>query len=108
MVSLLAWSMLLVKTHTPWLLAPFPSKPPRPQVCEESALLREFLGCSSRVSNSDIAADAEVDDVSMVSASKIGGGSVKNSALTNVRCGYIEAEDCILVNVTAKRIVAPK
>ncbi|CAM9537404.1 unnamed protein product [Ectocarpus sp. 4 AP-2014] len=77
-------------------------------VCEESALLREFLGCSSRVSNSDIAADAEVDDVSMVSASTLGGGSVKNSALTNVRCGYIEAEDCILVNVTAKRIVAPR
>lgn len=66
------------------------------------------MGCSSRVSNSDIAADAEVDDVSMVSASTLGGGSVKNSALTNVRCGYIEAEDCILVNVTAKRIVAPR
>lgn len=49
-----------------------------------------------------------MDDVSMVSACQIGDGSVKNSALTNVRCQHIEAEDCILVNVTAKRIVAPK
>eukprot|EP00904_Undaria_pinnatifida_P006054 jgi/Undpi1/2579/HiC_scaffold_13.g05958.m1 len=75
---------------------------------EESDLLREFLGVTSRVSNSEVGDGVEVDDVSMVSASKLGTGSVKNSALTNVRCAHIEAEDCILVNVTAKRIVAPK
>lgn len=75
---------------------------------EESDLLREFLGVTSRVSNSDIGEHAEVDDVSLVSASVLGSGSVKGSALSNVRCCHIEAEDCILVNVTAKRIVAPK
>ena len=49
-----------------------------------------------------------MDEVSMVSASVIGGGEVKDSVLANVRCSHIEAEGCILVNVTAKRIVAPK
>ena len=75
---------------------------------EESDLLREFLGVTSRVSNSEVGDEVEVDAVSMVSACKLGTGSVKNSALANVRCSHIEAEDCILVNVTAKRIVAPK
>lgn len=75
---------------------------------EESDLLREFLGVTERVSNSELGEDVEVDAVSMVSACTLAGGSVKNSALANVRCAHIEAEDCILVNVTAKRIVAPK
>lgn len=70
--------------------------------------MREFLGVSSRVSNSDLGEGVEVDDVSLVSASQVGSGFVKGSVLANVRCGHIEAEDCILVNVTAKRIVAPK
>lgn len=78
------------------------------QVSEESDLLRDFLAVKSRVSNSELGEGVEVDDVSMVSASDIGTGSVKGSALTNVRCCHIEAEDCILVNVTAKRIIAPK
>lgn len=78
------------------------------QTCEESALLRSFLGVGERVTNSDLGEGLDVDDVSLVSACKLGGGHVKNSALTNVRCAHIEAEDCILVNVTAKRIVAPK
>ncbi len=33
-------------------------------------------------------------------------GFVKNSVLSNVRCKYIEAENCVLINVTAERIVA--
>lgn len=78
------------------------------QVSEESDLLREFLGVTSRVSNSELGEGADVDDVSMVSACKLGDGYVKDSALTNVRCAHIEAEGCVLVNVTAKRIVAPK
>lgn len=78
------------------------------QVSEESDLLREFLAVKSRVSNSDLGEGVEVDETSMISACELGTGSVKSSALTNVRCCHIEAEDCILVNVTAKRIIAPK
>ena len=33
-------------------------------------------------------------------------GTVRNSVLCNVRCKYIDAEDCILINVTADRIYA--
>jgi len=31
---------------------------------------------------------------------------VVNSVLSNVRCKYIDAVDCVLINVTAERIVA--
>jgi hypothetical protein len=31
---------------------------------------------------------------------------VRNSVLCNVRCKYIDAEDCVLINVTADRIFA--
>ena len=33
-------------------------------------------------------------------------GFVRNSVLNNVRCKYIEADNCILMNVTADRIIA--
>lgn len=33
-------------------------------------------------------------------------GTVRNSVLCNVRCKYIDAEDCVLINVTADRIYA--
>jgi hypothetical protein len=36
----------------------------------------------------------------------VGTGYVRNSVLSNVRCKYIEAEGCVLINVTAERIVA--
>jgi hypothetical protein len=35
-----------------------------------------------------------------------GTGYVRSSVLSNVRCKYIEAEGCVLINVTAERIVA--
>jgi hypothetical protein len=38
--------------------------------------------------------------------SSAGTGYVRNSVLSNVRCKYIEAEGCVLINVTAERIVA--
>ncbi|CAN0355405.1 unnamed protein product [Phaeothamnion confervicola] len=43
----------------------------------------------------------------MVSSCELGAGSVTGSVLSGVRCNYIEAEGAILVNVTAKRVVAP-
>ena len=33
-------------------------------------------------------------------------GTVKNSVLCNVKCKYIDADGCILINVTAESIVA--
>ena len=33
-------------------------------------------------------------------------GFVRNSVVSNVRCKYIEAEGCVLINVTAERITA--
>jgi hypothetical protein len=33
-------------------------------------------------------------------------GSVQRSVLSNVRCKYIEADNCVLINVTAKKIIA--
>lgn len=33
-------------------------------------------------------------------------GFVRNAVLSNVRCKYIEAEGCVLINVTAERIIA--
>ena len=33
-------------------------------------------------------------------------GFVRNSVVSNVRCKYIEAEGCVLINVTAERIIA--
>ena len=33
-------------------------------------------------------------------------GFIRNSTLSNVRCKYIEAENCVLINVTAERIIA--
>lgn len=49
-----------------------------------------------------------MNDASVVSASKMRSGSEKDSVFTIVRCTLIEAKGCILVNVVAKRIVAPK
>lgn len=49
-----------------------------------------------------------VSEGSCVSASQLTGGFIKGSALTGVRAHYIEAEEAILVNVTADRIIAGK
>lgn len=37
---------------------------------------------------------------------KKGCGSIKNSVLCNVHCNYIDADGCILINVTADSIIA--
>jgi hypothetical protein len=52
----------------------------------------------------------QVDSASCLSSAVVGSSSaegfVRNSVLSNVRCNYIEAEGCVLVNVTADRIIA--
>lgn len=77
---------------------------------KEAALMRLFLGMSEQVRHSEVL-NTEVDSGSCISSCSIGSdsgerGFIRNSVLSNVRCRYIEAEDCVLINVTADRIVA--
>jgi hypothetical protein len=75
----------------------------------EATLARLFYEInenSSRVLNSRIASTAFVDLPSSVCNSVIEAGNVKSSILSCVQCEYIDAEGCILINVTAKRIIA--
>ena len=59
-----------------------------------------FLEVLKEFSNSDL-------NLMLLSfVSKEYNGSVRNSVLSNVRCNYIEAEGCIMVNVTADSIIA--
>ena len=83
----------------------------------ESALMRRFFGMSedtsSRIVNTDTSRIV-VDSSSCVSNCNLGiaeegdisCGSIKGSVLCNVNCKYIDAENCILINVTAERIIA--
>eukprot|EP01060_Flectonema_neradi_P003328 TRINITY_DN12139_c0_g2_i1.p1 TRINITY_DN12139_c0_g2~~TRINITY_DN12139_c0_g2_i1.p1 ORF type:complete len:553 (+),score=133.35 TRINITY_DN12139_c0_g2_i1:55-1659(+) len=54
----------------------------------------------------DSTVTCKLDDQSTVASSTLKEGSVLKSALCNVTAGYIEASGCILVNVTAKKIIA--
>jgi hypothetical protein len=71
--------------------------------------MRLFFGIdgSSRVHDSNTGTTT-IDASSCISASTLTTGTVKGSILSNVRCKHIEAEDCVLINVTAERIIAPK
>ena len=81
----------------------------------EASLMRRFFGFSddkeSRVVNTDTSR-VNVDSSSCISNCNLGAagdsncGSVRGSVLCNVNCKYIEAEGCILINVTAERICA--
>lgn len=80
----------------------------------EASLMRRFFGIETaegRVVNTDTSR-VTVDSSSCVSNCNLGApgdndcGSVRGSVLCNVNCKYIEAEGCILINVTAERICA--
>ncbi|CAM9342494.1 unnamed protein product, partial [Ectocarpus fasciculatus] len=78
----------------------------------EAELMRLFFGLkSSRVRDSAVM-KTDVDNTSCLSschigkAGKKGCGSIKNSVLCNVHCNYIDADGCILINVTADSIIA--
>ena len=74
--------------------------------------MRLFMGISdNELVRESVLTNTFVDQNSCVSGSVIGNesgapGFVRNSVLNNVRCKYIEADNCILMNVTADRIVA--
>ena len=74
--------------------------------------MRLFYGLDDKqIVDTDVV-NTDILDGSLVSSSSLGSthsplqGSVRGSVLTGVRCKYIEAENCILINVTAERIIA--
>jgi hypothetical protein len=82
----------------------------------EAALMRRFFDISeetvSRIVNTDTSR-VTIDALSCISNCNLGMaggddncGSVKGSVLCNVNCKFIDAENCILINVTAERICA--
>jgi ADP-glucose pyrophosphorylase len=74
----------------------------------EAEALRKYLGIESR--DLKLASfGASIDDEtnkSVIIASSAKSGSVKRSVVSNVNCGDIEIDNCLLVNVTAKKIKA--
>ena len=70
-------------------------------------LLRKFFGIEDRKENS-VLHGVTVDDNSCVFGSTIMGGNIVDSALAVVTSPHVEAEGAIIVNCTAKKIVAGK
>ena len=79
---------------------------------EEADLMRLFFNMGSTLIKDSSLLKTDVDSNSLVANCQIGGndakpsGSIKNSVLCNVKCRYIDAEGCILINVTADSIIA--
>ena len=74
----------------------------------EAEALRLYLNIPSRdvkLANFQASIDDE-SNKSVIVASTAKSGSVKSSVVSNVNCGDIQVENCLLVNVTAKKIRA--
>jgi hypothetical protein len=78
----------------------------------EAELMRLFFGLSSSRVRDSAVVKTDVDNTSCLSSCHIGKvgrkhcGSIKNSVLCNVKCNNIDADGCILINVTADSIIA--
>jgi hypothetical protein len=78
----------------------------------EADLMKYFFNIGSTLVRDSTTINTDIDSVSLVASSHIGVagkkscGTVRNSVLCNVRCRYIEADGCILINVTADSIIA--
>jgi len=73
-----------------------------------AALLRRFLGVTANKMSSTIDDSVDVDETSLISASSIKSGSVKNSVVSAVKSLDVQIDGAIVVNCTAKKIVAGK
>ncbi len=76
------------------------------EASEEATFMRQFFQMEEERLKGSALHATQVDDSSVVAMSHLGSGSVRKSVLTGVRCNFIDAEGCILVNVTADRIIA--
>jgi hypothetical protein len=82
----------------------------------DGKLMREFFGFTGYGSpsgangsaDSKVANGTTVDSISYVAGADLGGGIVKKSVVNNVRCTSIEADDCVLINVTCRSLKAKK
>uniref|UniRef100_A0A7S4GK83 Uncharacterized protein n=1 Tax=Eutreptiella gymnastica TaxID=73025 RepID=A0A7S4GK83_9EUGL len=74
------------------------------QDSKEAAALRTFLRITDKKAGSTIAAD--VDEESVVLGSDVRKGTVRCSVCASVIAGELDVKDCLLVNVTAKKIKA--
>eukprot|EP00544_Gedaniella_sp_CCMP2646_P003881 CAMPEP_0202496926 /NCGR_PEP_ID=MMETSP1361-20130828/21372_1 /ASSEMBLY_ACC=CAM_ASM_000849 /TAXON_ID=210615 /ORGANISM="Staurosira complex sp., Strain CCMP2646" /LENGTH=520 /DNA_ID=CAMNT_0049128377 /DNA_START=16 /DNA_END=1578 /DNA_ORIENTATION=+ len=74
---------------------------------QDADLLRKFFAIDDKKQNS-VLDGVTVDDTSCVFASKIQGGTITESALAVVTSPHVEADGAIIVNCTAKKIVAGK
>jgi len=75
----------------------------------ESLLMKKFLGMTSSSMNSTVGSDVKVDDKSCLFSSKVStSGSITNSILASVTSPHVEADQAIIINCTASKIVAPK
>jgi hypothetical protein len=77
----------------------------------EADLMRSFFGLDDILITGSTIINTNIDSTSLISSCEIGSdsdgaSSVRNSVLCNVRCSHIDAEGCILINVTAKSIFA--
>ena len=78
----------------------------------EAELMRLFFNIGTTLIRDSTVINTAIDSVSSVASCRIGTegmktcGSVRNSVLCNVKCNSIDAEGCILINVTADSIVA--
>ncbi|GFH45446.1 hypothetical protein CTEN210_01920 [Chaetoceros tenuissimus] len=75
---------------------------------ESSDLLRTFFGVNDKRMYSKIGESCKVDDKSYISACKIKSGDIKNSVMAGVEVVDLTADGAIIVNCTAKKIVAGK
>ena len=72
----------------------------------DAQLMRQFFGLGDNLVVDSELQSCNIDQQSCVSNSSIGDGEIKRSVLCSVQCDNIDASDCVLVNVTAKRIIA--
>lgn len=84
---------------------------------DEADLMRKFFGVEkepieSMIDNVDVCENSFLSHSILSNSRKrkdpSNTGFVKNSVLINVHCNHIEAEDCVLINVTGDRIIAKK
>jgi len=75
---------------------------------ESSDLLRKFFGVTEKQMHCAIGEGCKVDDKSYLSACKIKSGEIKECVMAGVEVVDMIAEGAIIVNCTAKKIVAGK
>ena len=79
----------------------------------DGQLMRTFFGFDSfdSTDGSNVSSDSKVngtsiDSMSYVTGANIGSGSIKKSVVNGVNCVSLEADDCVLINVTCKSLKA--